>query len=270
MPQISPDARWVTFSVSTRVESDNSTRSETYLVPADASAPPRRVQHEAKDVSGPGWTADGRLRYTVDREIWTIDPGTPSAAPIKTAGQPADGGRGGRGGGRGAGPRPAELPSRHRQPRRRVAFVLRDKPQPARSVQALTDFEQRHEKRFQGAIFDWMEFQRDGQPFPAPDLTTRPAQQITLEAVAPGGAPQTLVDMDIRPTGIVWHPDGKMAAFIADTTWRDELKYDRPDLWTITTDGFLQRLTDDGYVHSDLDFSPDGNTSRTRARSAPT
>ncbi len=64
--------------------------------------------------------------------------------------------------------------------------------------------------------------------------------------------------MDIRPTGIVWHPDGKMAAFIADTTWRDELKYDRPDLWTITTDGVLQRLTDDGYVHSDLDFSPDG------------
>ena len=41
-------------------------------------------------------------------------------------------------------------------------------------------------------------------------------------------------------------------------TWRDELKYDRPDLWTIKTDGLLQRLTDDGYVHSDLEFSPDG------------
>ncbi|MBM3789821.1 MAG: hypothetical protein FJW35_05660 [Acidobacteria bacterium] len=44
-PQISPDGRWVAFRVSTRMEQDNSTRAETYLVPADGSAVPRRIVH---------------------------------------------------------------------------------------------------------------------------------------------------------------------------------------------------------------------------------
>jgi len=56
----------------------------------------------------------------------------------------------------------------------------------------------------------------------------------------------------------VWHPNGQMLAFIADSVWRDELKYNRPDIWTVTVDGQLTRLTDDGYVHGDLGYSPDG------------
>ena len=105
-------------------------------------------------------------------------------------------------------------------------------------------------------MFDWMEFQRDGQPFPAPNLTTRPAQQIMLQSVAAGrrSARRSSI-MDIRPTGIVWHPDGKLVAFIADTTWRDEIEV-RP---ARPLDGHdrrraCTRLTDDGYVHSDLGF----------------
>src|SRR5262245_32744899 len=34
-PQISPDGRWVIFAVGTRIEQDNSTRSEVLVVPAD-------------------------------------------------------------------------------------------------------------------------------------------------------------------------------------------------------------------------------------------
>src|SRR5262245_11511076 len=63
--QLSPDAHWVAFTVSTRIETDNGTRTEAYLVPADAAAAPRRVQHDGKDVTGVGWTPEGRLRYTV-------------------------------------------------------------------------------------------------------------------------------------------------------------------------------------------------------------
>ena len=255
--QLSPDARWVTFSVTTRVESDNGTRSEAFLVPEDASQPARRIQHESKDVSGVAWEANGQLRYTVDGATWTVDPANPAATPVKSSAPAA--GRGGRGGGgrggAGADGAPAGTPS----PDGTLTIVLRDKPQPARTAPTLTEFEQRHEKRFQGAIFDWMEFQRDGQPFPAPNLTVRPAQQITLQSSGTDGTPpRTLVDLDIRPTGVVWHPAGKLFAFIADTTWREELKYDRPDIWTVTTEGVVTRLTDDGYVHSDLDFSPDG------------
>ena len=42
-----------------------------------------------------------------------------------------------------------------------------------------------------------------------------------------------LVDLDLRPADIAWHPDGQLIAFIADPDWRDELKYDEPDLWTV-------------------------------------
>ena len=31
-PSISPDGRWVSFTVSTRIEDDNSTRTETFVV----------------------------------------------------------------------------------------------------------------------------------------------------------------------------------------------------------------------------------------------
>ena len=49
-----------------------------------------------------------------------------------------------------------------------------------------------------------------------------------------------------------------MLAFTADPDWRNELKYESPDLWTVTTDGKVTRVTDDGYVYGDVAFSPDG------------
>ena len=42
-PQISPDGKTVRFSVTTRVETDNSTKTETFTVPTDGSAPPSKV-----------------------------------------------------------------------------------------------------------------------------------------------------------------------------------------------------------------------------------
>src|SRR5438445_6520530 len=44
-PQISPDGKTVRFSVTTRIETDNSTKTETFTVPTDASAPPTRVEN---------------------------------------------------------------------------------------------------------------------------------------------------------------------------------------------------------------------------------
>ncbi|HEX7779511.1 MAG TPA: hypothetical protein VF424_09750, partial [Vicinamibacterales bacterium] len=63
-PQFSPDSRWILFSVSTRVETDQATKSESYVVPTDASAQPRRIQHEGNDVTAASWTSAGRLQYT--------------------------------------------------------------------------------------------------------------------------------------------------------------------------------------------------------------
>lgn len=261
---LAPGGRWVAYTVSTRVEEDNGTRTDTWIVPSDGSAAPRRVRHDGKDVSNPHWTDDDRLQYSFERqpgvpgagslragvEQWRIDPANPSAppepveapVPVRTGG-----GRGGRGGGAAG----------VRSPDGRWLALTADKPRPKRDPASASDFERRHQERFKGAIFDWKDFQRDGAPFPAPDPTALPAQHIVIRAAA-GGESIVLADEDLRPSDLAWHPDGRRIAFVADSDWRNQLAYSRADLWMVTTDGTVTRLTDDPYVYSDVGFSPDG------------
>ena len=253
--QISPDSKWVSFSVSTRVEETNNQRSESYYTSIDGNRPTVQVMHAGKPVSGAAWTAASLLRYTADGATWTVDPANPSAAPAKADATPGaaapPGGRaggGGRGGGAGGGTR---------SPDGQWTIVARDKAQAPKAPTYANDFEKRHQERFKGAIIDWKDFQRDGGPFPAPDLHARPAQQLVLQPAA-GGESKVIVDQDLRPTGMAWHPNGKLVAFVADPDWKDELKYESPDLYTVTTDGTVTRVTNDGYGYSDLEYSPDG------------
>ncbi|MBI4476415.1 MAG: S9 family peptidase [Acidobacteria bacterium] len=235
-PQISPNGQWVAFTLSTRIEEDNSTRTETYVVSTTGSSEPRRVVHYGKDVSNPRWAADGSLRYTADRQQWKTDPSNAAAAPLRTESIPNG----------------AVLSPDGKQ------FAFADeRPQSKKDPAYASDFEKRHQERFKGKTFDWKDFQRDGQPFPAPDPHARPAAPIAIQPVGDRGA-RILFNHDMRADNIVWHPSGALLAFTADSHFRNELLYERPDLWTVTTDGKVTRLTDDLYVYSDLDFSPDG------------
>jgi dipeptidyl aminopeptidase/acylaminoacyl peptidase len=236
-PQISPDGRFVLFTVSARVEQDNGTRTEVHLAPADASTPPRRILHYGRDVAEASWSDDSRLRYAADRQQWSIDPANAAAVPSTYTPLPTGAVRSADG---------------------KWLALAKDKAQPRPAPPTTTDFERRHEERFKGVQFDWKDFQRDGQPFPAPNLRARPAAQLVIQP-AGGGDAKVLVDQDIRPANIAWHPNGSSLAFTADPDWRDELKYESPDLWTVTTDGNVTRLTNDGYVYGDVQFSPDGN-----------
>jgi dipeptidyl aminopeptidase/acylaminoacyl peptidase len=232
---ISPSGEQVVYTVSARLEDDNATRLETYIVGADGATPPERVLHYGRDVSNPRWAPDGSLRYTADREEWTRDLAT-RAAPRKVERQPpgaalsADG---------------------------KLIAWTRDRTAAPAPRQATTDFERRHEERFKGTTFDWKDFQRDGQPFPAPNLRARPSAQIVI-APATGGEARAITDADVRPAGLAWHPDGSRVLFIADPDWRNELKYESPDLWMVTMGGTVTRLTNDDEVYSDAEFSPDG------------
>jgi dipeptidyl aminopeptidase/acylaminoacyl peptidase len=205
-PQIADDGKTVRFSVQTRIEADNSTKTEVFTVPTDASAPPTKV---------------------------------------------GDAPSGGRGGGRGGLSRAVSLDG---------LWVVRtqEKTRPKVERTYATDFEKRHQERFRGAIFDWKDFQRDGAPFPVPNPTTQPALQIVLEQAGQDTGAKPIVDLDLRPANLAWHPGGELIAFTADADFRNELKYDHADLWTATVDGKVTRLTDDGGVYSDVDFSPDG------------
>ncbi len=201
--RLSDDGRTVTYTVSTRVEENNQTRTETFTAPTDGSGAPAKVD-------------------------------TPSERPSGT-------------------PAPVRVLSRDGQ----WIATLTDVTPPPAPPATLTDFEKRHLDRFKGVTFDWKDFQRDGQPFPAPNLRARPRQQIVVSA-AGGTDPKVLLDQDLRPTNLVWHPNGTQLAFTADPDWRNELKYESPDLYSVTTAGEVTRLTNDGYVYSDLEYSPDG------------
>ena len=253
----SPDSRWVTFTVTTRLEEPeaNSSRSDAWLVPSDGSAEPRRVQHGGKDVANPSWADDSWLQYSVDGQRWKINPDNPSTAPVQVAGgSPAGAGPGGRGGRGGSQAATASFDGRWE-----AAAVSKphEEPRPAYA----SEFEKRHQERFKGAIFDWKDFQRDGAEFPAPNPVAQPAQQIVVRprpALEASRTPKVLVDLDLRPANLAWHPNGQTIAFTADPEWRNELKYASPDLWTVTVDGTVTRLTNDAYVYGDVAYSPDG------------
>ena len=186
-PSISPNGRWVVFAVSTRIEDDNSTRTETFVVPADASqARTRRALRQGRDQ--PSWTFDSRLEYAAERERWTVDPQNLSTPPARAAALPAG----------------AVVSADTKW----IAFA-KDKPQPKTERDLASDFEKRHEERFKGVTFDWKEFQRDGAPFPAPNLRARPAAQIVVQPIGGGADRRCWSTGTCAPPNIAWHPDGQ-------------------------------------------------------------
>jgi dipeptidyl aminopeptidase/acylaminoacyl peptidase len=252
---ISQDGKWVTFTVSTRIEDDNTSAIETYVVPADGSAAPRKITHEGRNVASPRWTDDGMLQYSLSARVnsavfiggdtprsrpeqaaaFKVAVGTPNANPVAATSGPggvvsADG---------------------------KMRALARDLPRAAPAEPSGTDFEKRHASRFRGRTFDWMRFQQDGQDYPTPDPRLRPAAEITIVPVG-GGAERTLTSLGLRPSNVTWHPNGSLIAFTADENWRNEQQYESPDIHTVSTAGEVKRLTNDGYVWSALAYSPDG------------
>jgi dipeptidyl aminopeptidase/acylaminoacyl peptidase len=252
-PELSPAGTWVAFTVGTRVEETNGNRSEVWVVPADGSTPARRVSDSTASATNPEWIGDARLRFSSGGRPLVVDAATGTTVPA------ADGigGRGagaGAGSGRGGG---APQPS----PDGRWTVSLRSTPPPRPAPVVRSGFEQRHLDRFKGVQFDWLDFQRDGAAFPVAnsrDPQVSPPQEIVLTSTA-GEAERQLTRLGFRPSGLQWHPAGRALLFTADSLYREERRYGRMDIWTVTIDGQVRRLTPaDDYTRTDARYSPDG------------
>src|ERR1019366_7409155 len=99
--ELSSDARWVAFTLTTRVNDTNGSASEVWLVSADGSAVARRVSPDGANASAPSWLDDGRLRYSVGGLPVSADPLVPDSVDSASFGIGPGSGRGGRRGGRG-------------------------------------------------------------------------------------------------------------------------------------------------------------------------
>jgi len=242
--QVSPDGKWVTFALALPVEETNGDIHEVWTVPTDASQSPRQILHNGLDVMAPDWTEEGRLRYSRGGR-WSIDPSDPLAPPRQE---------------------PSEPPPGNVSPDGFWVASLEDIPVVEELTPALSSFESRHEERFQGVQFDWLNFQRDGAPFPTPNPTDNPPREVVITPVEGGASlegdvtaeARTLTDLGMRPGAPVWHPGSQLLAFTADPDWRDERRYGRADVWLAGTDGGLTRVTDDGWSYGSPTFSPDG------------
>ena len=58
-PALSPDGRWVAFTVTTYSMEKNKSNGDLWVVPADGSAPPRRLTWNEESDAAPAWSPDG-------------------------------------------------------------------------------------------------------------------------------------------------------------------------------------------------------------------
>src|ERR1700721_2806945 len=77
-PQISPDGRWVAFSVQTVDLAANKKPTQIWIVPLDGGAP-RQITQDGDDNERPRWAPDSRrIAYVSNRsgssQIWLMDP----------------------------------------------------------------------------------------------------------------------------------------------------------------------------------------------------
>ena len=250
VPELSPDGRWVAFTLTTRVEATNGETAEVWLVPSDASQSARRVSADGVNATGPRWSDDGQLHFVADGKAWSLNPTAPDRLVESERPMPQRE-RGGAASGR------VSVAS----PDGKWTASVRDTPPPKREITFASDFEKRHEQRFKGVEFDWLDFQRDGQLFPVPnrlDPDVSPPQEIFV-APNDGSGERALTHLGLRPTSVNWNRDGTRLAFTADSTYRDELIYGAPQIYTVTLEGTVRRLTPDkDYGYQGARYSPDG------------
>ena len=239
-PVISPDGGWVAYALVSRIEIDNSSPSEVWVVRTDGSGDPRRISPAGVDAGEPSWGPDGLLRYVSGERAFAVAPNDEPGSRAVLRGETL-----------------ALIPS----PDGRMAASLMDVEVPASGPVYASDFERRHEERFDGRAWDWMYFQRDRQPMPTIDPTdpaATPPQEVAISG-GPGTPARTLTRLGLRPNGLSWRPDGRALVFAADSAYRDEWTYGRRDLWTVTTSGDVRRLTSDArYSLGQPAYSPDG------------
>src|SRR5687768_2821582 len=148
--QISPDGRWVTYTVSRRIEETNGDSSEVWVVATDGGSQPKRVSAAGTHATAPAWQNDELIFAAIGRR-WSVRPERPESL---TAAYGAT--------------QSARSQRRVTTADGRTSVVLRNVTSAPRAIDSVSEFARRHQLRFRGRQFHWLDLQGDGQPYPVP------------------------------------------------------------------------------------------------------
>ena len=213
---------------STRIEEDNSTRTE--IVPrAGRCVRARRAAslHYGKDITDR--VVDRRQPAANTRPIGSSGPSIPRTrrtAPVQA--------------GRRCRPAPSSALTRSGSRSRRTSRSRR------KSAAYASDFEKRHEERFKGVTFDWKDFQRDGAAVPRAEPRARGRRtQLVVQPAGGGDAEGARRHATCGPSNIAWHPERTAARLHRRSRLarRAEVRAARI-CGRSTTDGKVTRLTE--------------------------
>ena len=239
-PVVSANGRFVAFTRTYTDEETNKRRDEVWLAETDGGEPPRRISNPTFDSDSPRFSPDGNLlvmRSARDNgSIWFID--------LERGGEAFTI--------EGVDSMPKFSPDG-----KWLAFNKATPPVEERAEKS--ELEQELEKRFTGKMYDWMQFRFDRRGY-LPDPTdpyASPSKELYVVPAA-SGEPRQLTKLGVDVTDFAWSPDGSRLVATADLHQRDEYVYPRADVWLVSLDGGMTRLTDDGFNHSTPVFSPDG------------
>ncbi|MEP6788333.1 MAG: S9 family peptidase, partial [Acidobacteriota bacterium] len=73
-PQLSPDGKWVAYTIGIVDKEANKVVNQIYIVSVDGSKP-KQITNNPSSSSGPRWSPDGkRIAFTTGGQVWTMKP----------------------------------------------------------------------------------------------------------------------------------------------------------------------------------------------------